>query len=133
MQLAAMAESVEDQEAHPLGVLVVDDAGAVRNATKWMLEYYGYNTFTAENADLALRQFHDRAADIGLVIVDVRLPDMSADALIRALRRIKPEIRILLVSAYDRDQLDLSLAGFDFMQKPIQFAEIGETVKRLMG
>ncbi|MBS1791740.1 MAG: PAS domain S-box protein [Acidobacteria bacterium] len=76
-------------------ILVVDDEAAVREMTNVALEAFGYRVLTADNGATALGVFASHLNEISLVVTDLMMPVMDGTATIRALRKIKPDIRII--------------------------------------
>lgn len=107
----------------PTVVLCVDDDPRARTARSLILSVAGYDVQTAGSSDAALRIF--RRTSIDLVIADHFLPGMSGAELASAMKRIKPEVRfvLLMVAAEppaDAEQVDLVLMkGMD----PRQFLD----------
>ncbi len=75
-------------------VLVVDDEAAVCDSLAEFLADFGYECATAASAEEAITRFEPRPFDA--VIVDLRLPGMSGEALIAALHRRRPETAFLI-------------------------------------
>lgn len=79
-------------------VLCVDDEALGLSVRKLVLESQGYRVFTAENGPDGLKIFSGE--ELNLVVLDYKMPGMSGDAIARAMRRLKPSVPILLLSAY---------------------------------
>ncbi|MGH7484345.1 MAG: PAS domain-containing hybrid sensor histidine kinase/response regulator, partial [bacterium] len=76
-------------------ILVVDDDAAVVSMTKQTLEIFGYEVLTAEDGAQAIGVFSRRHSDIALVLTDMSMPIIDGPALIAALNRISPNVRII--------------------------------------
>ena len=100
-------------------VLVVDDEEAVLAMTRAVLENYGYAVSTATNGLEAMGLFRERTNEFKLAIVDQSMPILGARALITALRKIRPEVRIILTSGLEEEAAESAVAGSDgFLAKP---------------
>jgi nitrogen-specific signal transduction histidine kinase/CheY-like chemotaxis protein len=77
-------------------VLVVDDERAVCEVARLTLENNGYRVVTAADGAEALSIYLQKQKDITVVITDVNMPIMDGSALIRAIRRLDPGIRIVV-------------------------------------
>jgi two-component system, cell cycle sensor histidine kinase and response regulator CckA len=102
-------------------VLVVDDEEAVLAITKSTLESFGYSVITASSGPEAVGCFADNRAKIKLVITDVAMPFMDGVATAMALRKIQPDIRIIITSGLDQEkEEDTSrrIKKAAFLQKP---------------
>jgi two-component system cell cycle sensor histidine kinase/response regulator CckA len=76
-------------------ILVVDDDASVASVTRQTLEVFGYEVLTAEDGAQAIGIFSHRQADIALVLTDMAMPVIDGSALIAALNRMAPEVRII--------------------------------------
>jgi nitrogen-specific signal transduction histidine kinase/CheY-like chemotaxis protein len=76
-------------------ILVVDDDASVAEITSQTLDAFGYQVLTAEDGAQAIGVFSHRAADIALVLTDMAMPVIDGAALIAALNRMEPGIRII--------------------------------------
>lgn len=79
-------------------ILVVDDETAILEITRLTLESFNYRVLTAKDGAQAVPLYQQRAAEIDLVITDMMMPTMDGPALIRALSKINPGVRIIGVS-----------------------------------
>ena len=81
-------------------VLVVDDEALIRWSVAETLASEGYKVLEAGTAKEALQRFSDSGDAIGLVVLDLRLPDCADLALLRRIREIAPDCSIILMTAY---------------------------------
>lgn len=81
-------------------ILVVDDERHIREMTMTMLTRSGYRVILAADGAEAAVVFAQRAAEIRLVITDLHMPNLDGAMLGRALRRINPAARMLVVSGH---------------------------------
>jgi DNA-binding NarL/FixJ family response regulator len=79
--------------------MIVDDAGAVRNALRRVLETAGYCVTEAEDANAALRHLDQSHFDV--VLTDVHMPGQSGLELARLLRDAFPRIRVMVMSSLE--------------------------------
>lgn len=77
-------------------ILVVEDSPAVRLAIVEVLEDLGHTVTETENGRLAIERLNSTSFD--LVITDVLMPEMDGIEVIKAVRRTRPETRILAIS-----------------------------------
>jgi len=112
--------------------LVVDDEPAVRAATIAILSSIGYRVLEADGGISATELFRARASEIDLVLLDLAMPDMNGEQTLAELKRIRPDIPVVLLTAYAEDEARLSsirahLAGF--VAKPFAYEELIAAVK----
>lgn len=79
-------------------VLCVDDESVGLTVRKMTLESQGYRVLTAENGPDGLAMFS--AERIDLVVLDYMMPGMNGGVLAERMKRLKPSVPILLLSAY---------------------------------
>jgi PAS domain S-box-containing protein len=79
-------------------ILVVDDEEGVRLLAAEILNGYGYRTVTACDGADAIAVFAPRAAEVRLVLTDLQMPLLGGAALALALRRLRPDLRIIAMS-----------------------------------
>ncbi|MDX6646294.1 MAG: hypothetical protein QOK40_2021, partial [Miltoncostaeaceae bacterium] len=108
----------------PSGILLVEDDEAIASGLVRVLQSQGYPVRRLARGGPALSAADD---GIGLVILDLGLPDVDGVDLCRRLRRARPELAILIVTARDQE-LDvvagLDAGADDYLVKPFRLAEL---------
>jgi CheY-like chemotaxis protein len=79
-------------------ILCVDDEPIGLRVRQLLLESQGYKVLTATSGREALEMF--AAHSISAVVLDYAMPEMNGDQVAIALKRLNPEVKILLFSAY---------------------------------
>jgi signal transduction histidine kinase/CheY-like chemotaxis protein len=79
-------------------ILLVEDEASILNVTKRTLETFGYRVLTASNGAEAIELYVPRQAEIALVLTDMMMPVMAGPALIVALRRANPAVKVIAAS-----------------------------------
>jgi PAS domain S-box-containing protein len=99
---AASATGTKPPKPLPSGqgelILIVDDEEPVRQTVKRILESNGYRTLTANNGIEAIARYTEKGSQIGLVVTDMNMPGMSGPAIIAALQKLNPGVRILVAT-----------------------------------
>ncbi len=91
-------------QGHGESILVIDDELAVLEITREILEVRGYKVLTAENGAVAVSVFANAPkGSIRLVLTDVNMPGMDGPATIEAIRRIDPEVKVIIASGLVTD------------------------------
>jgi signal transduction histidine kinase/CheY-like chemotaxis protein len=116
-------------------VLVVDDDDYILQAVYVALESYGYSVLLANNGAAAIRIFEERSDQIDLVLLDMLMPGMSGEETYRALRAIRPDVKVLLSTGFAPDEAaqrftDEGLAGF--LRKPYDPDQLAGEVQRII-
>ncbi len=100
------AAAVEIPRVEGRGVLLlVEDDAAVRNVAKAMLERQGFDVLTAVNGVEAVAIFREKYAGVRLVLSDLSMPRMNGWETLAELRKIRPDIPVILASGYDETQV----------------------------
>lgn len=89
-------------------LLCVDDRAASLEVRRLILEHEGYEVLTASDGAAGLQLFAERAVD--LVVLDYHMPDPNGAVVARKMRALKPEVPVLMLSAYFEPPADA--AGF---------------------
>jgi two-component system, cell cycle sensor histidine kinase and response regulator CckA len=108
----AEKEEVEPEEVVlPTGggelILVIDDEETVRELTKTTLESYGYRVVTAQNGLQGIARFRENPHEIRLLVTDTDMPHMDGMGAITAIKELKPDLPIIIVSGSKRETADL--------------------------
>jgi two-component system, cell cycle sensor histidine kinase and response regulator CckA len=108
-------------------ILLVDDEDMVLEVGARVLEKLHYAVLTAENGRDAVALFVRYIDRIVLVILDMNMPGMSGGAVFEELRKLKPDVKVLLTSGYGLDgqtQKLLASGACGFVQKPFSIAAL---------
>ncbi|MGB5984650.1 MAG: ATP-binding protein, partial [Desulfobacterales bacterium] len=116
-------------------ILVVDDEAMILEVTREMLEQLGYRVLSAESGGQAIRIYQEQGAAIDMVILDMIMPEMGGDQAFEALRRLDPEIKVLLASGYSMEGkaaalLDQGCLGY--IQKPFSLPDLSLKLREIL-
>ncbi|MBN1970442.1 MAG: transporter substrate-binding domain-containing protein [Candidatus Delongbacteria bacterium] len=116
-------------------ILLVDDELIMRVTGKALLEEIGYKVDTAVNGIDAIKKFESDLNKYDLVILDMIMPEMNGRDCFVKLRKIDPEIKIIIASGFSRleDLEDLKAKNLNgFIQKPFQLYEINKIISEVL-
>ncbi len=95
-------------------LLIVDDEKPILEVGQALLESHGYQVLTADDPTEALAIFASRKEEIKLVLTDLVMPIMDGAALIRTLRKMKREVKVIAsTSGSGQEQYAHDLAGLN--------------------
>ena len=117
-------------------VLLVDDEPTLLETVQAMLQGMGLKVETARDGLEALERFQADPEGIGLVILDLTMPRMDGHQAFQALRRLKPELAVILSSGYNAQNSAELLQGpgpSAFLQKPYTIRELKKVVETTVG
>ncbi|MEO1084545.1 MAG: ATP-binding protein, partial [Acidobacteriota bacterium] len=115
-------------------VLVVEDQPGVRALAVEFLQQQGYRVLEATHGRDGLGQFEEHADTIDLVLTDVVMPEMNGPDMVAALRRIRPEAKVLFMSGYTDEMLgpEGPSATDLLVQKPFSVEELVTKVRQII-
>lgn len=99
-------------------VLVVDDDPRARATAVDLLRELGFKVFDAYNGATALHIL-EQHSEIRLLLVDVRMPGMRGPQLADLARKLRPELKVVLMSGYTNDP-DVP-SHMSFVRKPLRW------------
>ena len=114
-------------------VLVVDDERNMLMVMELALTDAGYLVHTAERAEDALKMIDD--PDLDVILSDLKMPGMGGDEFIRRSRQIRPDVPIIVVTAYGsiRSAIECIKAGAsNYLTKPFEPEELQFSVENAL-
>lgn len=113
-------------------ILIVDDDESILAALRMTLESK-YLVYTASSSGQGLQLFREQTPD--LILLDIGLPDISGMDLLQQIRKIDPDITVIMVSAVDEVKTvvkALKLGAYDYLVKPIDGQEVKVTIRNAL-
>jgi two-component system, cell cycle sensor histidine kinase and response regulator CckA len=112
-------------------ILVVEDEPAVRQLVTAALERAGYRVLEARDGEKAVSLFDANAADIDLLLTDLRMPQMDGAELARRLRARAPKLKVICVSGYPGTGVDLNVTEH-YLAKPFSKADLLNKIREVL-
>jgi signal transduction histidine kinase len=102
-------------------ILIIDDEETVRRTAKATLDHYGYETILANDGKQGVDIFMAMPDRISLILLDLTMPGIGGEEVLRRLKAIRPDVRVILSSGFNEVEVierfnGAGLAGF--LQKP---------------
>jgi CheY-like chemotaxis protein len=122
-------------ESNNQTVLIVDDEESVRSTARNTLQRRGYRTLEAKDGREAIEVFRQFASEIALVLLDLTMPYMNGEEVLRELKIIHPDVRVLLSSGFNKVEAVRHFTGkglAGFLQKPYTAALLAETIEKII-
>jgi NO-binding membrane sensor protein with MHYT domain/nitrogen-specific signal transduction histidine kinase/ActR/RegA family two-component response regulator len=116
-------------------VMIIDDERALVALAEETLAGLGYEPVGFDSSIAALQAFSAEPNRFDLVLTDETMPDLTGTELASEIRRLRPEISIILMSGYGGTQLSeraLAAGVIDVLRKPLVRRNIAESVARAM-
>jgi PAS domain S-box-containing protein len=110
-------------------ILLVEDERAVRTAARRLLERRGYAVLEAQHGADALLLWRERRDEIGVLVTDVRMPEMGGHELVSILRAEAPTLPVVYMSGYAEHQGTTPLGEREaFVEKPFTGDALAQAV-----
>jgi len=139
---AQPARLLAEAQERPVGdltgsstILLVEDEDAVRVFSARALRNKGYQVLEAPSGESALEKLSEDGRRVDLLITDVVMPEMDGPTLMRHVRRIRPDIKVILISGYTEDRFRDHLDGAQqvhFLPKPFSLKQLAAKVKEVL-
>ncbi len=102
-------------------VLLVDDEPDVLRVHQLMLEHIGLSVICANDGHTALQILDQQSEEIDLVMTDFHMPQMDGLEMTRRIRKTRPQLPVLMVTAFSEDERlrDASITDFSILEKPV--------------
>ena len=117
-------------------VLVVEDDDMLRNLAATMLESLGFSVMQAKDGVEALEIFGKHQSEIQFVLSDLTMPGMDGWEILTVLRKLQPNIPVILASGYDLAHV---MAGDHpekpqaFLSKPYNLKALRDAISKVRG
>ena len=119
-------------------VLIVEDSPAIGILLKSYLEKLGYTEIhTCDTGSSAITTFNELIGEKKqpIVLLDYMLPDMDARSVLTQMLEIKPDVKIILETATEREDEGIKelirLGVYQYLEKPIRFESLKETIETI--
>ena len=112
-------------------MLVIDDEKDVGEIISGMLDSLGYQVTHVDSGQKAIDLYRKKKR-FDVVILDLNMPKMSGKVTFVKLKKIDPNVRVVISTGYGDRVIDASLgkaAGDTFLQKPYQIEEISKIIR----
>jgi DNA-binding NtrC family response regulator len=116
-------------------ILVLDDELDITTVIITSLRKNGFNVFGFTNPFLALEHFQMNFKGYSIILSDLRMPGMNGFEFVKKSREIKPEVKVLLMTAFDintnivsEELLSTKVNGF--IQKPVSSKELTSILRK---
>jgi CheY-like chemotaxis protein len=116
-------------------ILIVEDDDALRTVACRALVQCGYEVLAASDGQAALRICAQHDGKIHLVVTDMVMPEMSGAELTELIAKSCPEVRVLLMSGYTRDETarrGIASERYSFLEKPFTPTKLAARVRELL-
>ena len=119
-------------------VLLIDDEPDILTILKRSLELAGMKTYGFTNPVLAVEHFRNNANSYDIVVTDIRMPHMNGFQVTRAVKEIKPDIKVAFITSFEINNNEFkrilpSTKVDAIIKKPVKPEKIAEIINGIMG
>jgi len=116
-------------------IFIIDDEEVIRLTASEILSDFGYNTLVAKDGEEGIKIFKEKFQRIDLVLLDMSMPKLSGKETYIELKKINPNLKVLLSSGFKEDErvknlIDMGIDGF--LQKPYMAEKLAEKVNEIL-
>ena len=117
-------------------VLVIDDEESVRAMLARALRLFGFTSEQADGGPTALERVRAAPGQFSCVLLDLTMPHMDGEETYRALRQLRPDLPVLLMSGFNEKDAVSRFAGkglAGFLQKPFEIENLRRKLSEVFG
>jgi two-component system, cell cycle sensor histidine kinase and response regulator CckA len=117
-------------------ILLVDDEPRLLNLLESYLRGLGYAPVACESSVDAWERFERQPSGFSVVVVDLKMPDISGQELSARMLDLNPSVRLVVSSGYPFDVSSIPAPDpnqVEFLQKPYSPSMLARTLDRLLG
>lgn len=115
-------------------ILITDDEKNIRTTLNYCLSAEGFEIETASNGSEALELLLEQGKSYDLILLDIKMPDISGMEVLRKLRGADNKTNIIMMTAYGtiKEAVEaMKLNAIDFISKPFTPEQIRVLVKKV--
>ncbi|MCG6536528.1 MAG: response regulator, partial [Syntrophales bacterium LBB04] len=115
-------------------ILLIDDEDLVMEVGEKFLKVMGYRVLKASEGEEAVETYRNHQEEVDLIILDLIMPKMEGGEVFKRLRKISPEVKILLSSGYSLDakvSQIIKQGACGFIQKPFDMEQLSQSIRAI--
>ena len=116
-------------------IMYVEDDELVRALNIRILQQLGYSILEAESSAVALDIVISCKGTIDLLISDVAIDDINGPELVKRVREVLPEIKVLFTSGYAEESIiqdDAPMNTVHFLAKPFRPKQLADAIREIL-
>ncbi len=113
-------------------ILVVDDDPCVRAVTTRLVEAAGFSVLQAVDGRHGVEVFTQNQQEIRAVLLDMAMPNLNGQEAFQEMRRIRPDVKVLLISGFSEQETFDGPTPNGFLQKPFMPEDLNGKLQRIL-
>ncbi len=132
--IAVPAETPHEALIGTESILLLDDEQAVVEMGSAILERFGYKVTTETDSLRALEVFSTKPDRFDLIITDYTMPNLTGMDLAKEVRRIRPDMPVLLCTGFSEKITPESVKefGVEVLMKPYRLGQLSDAVRKIL-
>ena len=130
----AVIPAVPSGSEKTVTILIIDDEDMLRLPIASMLRRKGHSVLETRDGATGVDMFRAQAPDIDIVLLDLTLPGMSGGEILAHLRKIRPNIKVVLSTAYGRDRAFKDVTDTEsvyYLRKPYKIDDLTALLRKV--
>ena len=114
-------------------ILMVEDTEEIRLPVAKMLRKKGFEVLDTGDGSVAVDLYRAQAALIDIVLLDLNLPGMSGEEILKELQKIRPDVKVIVTTSHARDRTLAAVGGSQscsYIRKPYQFTDLIDALRK---
>jgi CheY-like chemotaxis protein len=128
-------QAVRGDSPDALTIMVVDDDQLVLRGARRLLQTQGYRVLPMPGGAEAIKTYEERGHEVDLVLLDLVMPDKDGLEVLKALKKLNPNVEVVIASGYPMDNLDQEaqrLGVRAVVTKPYTAADLNEVLQSVL-
>ncbi len=112
-------------------LLIIDDETLFLNSISEQLRLRGYENITSTTGH-EVEKILKQNPDVDVVLLDMKMPDVSGDEVLKRIKNFKPEIQVVILTGYGDTESAVEMArldAFSYLQKPVEIDRLTKILK----
>jgi len=115
-----------------MNIMLIDDEAAALECLQSVLEQFSHDCAVFEKPEEAVSEYRNRKYDV--VITDMRMPGMSGIQVLKNIRMINPEAKVIILTAFLDAETAISASSnhvYALFNKPLNITSLMETLQKI--
>jgi two-component system, cell cycle sensor histidine kinase and response regulator CckA len=128
-------EEIQSAPSTTTTILIIDDEAGIADMAREVLESESFSVLVELNPIVGIEIYKQHQNDIGLVLLDLTMPEMSGKEVMELLQEINPDLKIIISSGYTESEVKQKIGKSrpcGFIQKPYPLESLLSMVKKLL-
>ena len=116
-------------------VLVVDDEPGLRALARTGLQHHGFDVVAVETGEQALEILRQGEPHVDVMLLDLTLPGISGESVLREVRRLMPGLPVVIASGYatvESQSSWMAAGAMSFVAKPYRIQQIAQKLREAL-